>query len=48
MRSKTGALAFLGEENVFPAGNRLLEPAIMALRSAHAWIAAQDGHVDGA
>ncbi|HKQ76760.1 MAG TPA: SulP family inorganic anion transporter [Blastocatellia bacterium] len=46
--SKTGTLAFLGEENVFPAGNRLLEPAINALRSARAWLAERNARGDGA
>src|SRR5262245_33961623 len=46
--SKTGTLAFLGEENVFPSGDRLLEPAILALRSARAWLAEQNARDDGA
>jgi SulP family sulfate permease len=46
--SKTSTLAFLGEENVFPAGDRLLEPAVMALRSARAWLAEQSAHGDAA
>jgi sulfate permease, SulP family len=42
--SKTGTLDLLGEENVFPAGDRLFEPAILALRSARAWLAEQNAH----
>ncbi|MGE0126614.1 MAG: SulP family inorganic anion transporter [Blastocatellales bacterium] len=43
---KTGTLALLGEENVFPAGRRLFEPALTALRSARAWLAEQTRHED--
>lgn len=37
--SRTGTLALIGEENVFPAGRRLFESALAALRSARAWLA---------
>ncbi len=43
---KTGTLAVLGAENIFPAGDRLFEPALTALRSARRWLAAQQHEPD--
>lgn len=41
--ANTGTLAVLGEENVFPAGDRLFAPALRALHTtARAWMAASD------
>ena len=39
--AKTGLTALLGEENIFPAGLRLLAPTRQALAAAQEWLGAQ-------
>lgn len=38
---KTGTLGVLGADNIFPAGERLFEPGLKALRAARTWLATQ-------